>query len=309
MGLIYLALSTSILIVCVSIYYALQYRQSKKASKRVRCWFEDGETKRKSFIFIIGDKYDQSELSESLRDKLTKANINMKASEYAGICVLIFLVLWAVNHFILALLFPLDMVLAHVLVWGGSTLFLKSRQNKRSQAFNQQLPDICRMMANTVKAGLTLQQGIDMVAKELKEPAGSEFAKMTHELRLGDSFDEVMNRFKGRIVSKELQIFVNTILIQRRVGGNLAEVLNLMAETLEERARIHKEIDAITAESRYVAFILPVLPVVMALMLNLLIPGFLNPLFTPLGLILLAVVGGIQLISFLLIRKISTIRV
>jgi tight adherence protein B len=165
------------------------------------------------------------------------------------------------------------------------------------------------MMSNAIKAGLTIPQGIELVGRDIKAPAGPEFLMMDQQLRLGDDFEEVMDRFRDRVVSKDLNIFVSTILIQRKVGGNLTEVLSMMAQTLEERARVNKEVDTVTAESKFIAYILPIMPLMMAMMMNLFIPGFLNPLFTPLGLILLAVFLAMQLFAFMLIKKVTKIRV
>nr|WP_280518658.1 type II secretion system F family protein [Lederbergia wuyishanensis] len=164
-------------------------------------------------------------------------------------------------------------------------------------------------MSNTMKAGLTIPQGIEMVGEELKAPIGPEFKGMVQQLRLGTSFEDVMNQLRERFASKELNIFVSTVIIQHRVGGNLAEVLSIMADTLEERARVNKEVDTVTAEARFIALILPIMPLMMALMMNLFIEGFLNPLFTKWGLVLLTIFIGMQLLAFLVIRKITTIRV
>ncbi|RNA66839.1 type II secretion system F family protein [Alteribacter keqinensis] len=305
-----ISLSATFFAFFTAVYFYWESKQAKRAQKRARVWFEaEDEQKRKSFIYLFGDKYDESELSDNLQEKLAHANMSMKASEYAAVCILLFAVLWFLHHFLLQLLFPLDVVLAYFLVWGGSKLFLNSKKNKRSNEFNKQLPEICRMMSNTVKAGMTLHQGIDIVAKELPAPAGLEFREMNQELNLGGNFDEVMNGLTHKIASEELKIFVNTISIQRRVGGNLAEVLGIMAGTLEERERVNKEINTLTAEARTIAIMLPALPVVMALMMNFIIPGFLNPLFTPLGLILLAVFIVFQLVAVGIIRQITKIRV
>lgn len=310
MSNVYFAMGATLLSFFVFIYFSFLGVLANKSNKRVTKWFTDEKNEgRKSFIFLIGDKYDQSHFAEDLKEKLVKANLQIKPSEYMGILIGLFLLLWIANRFILSLMFPIDLFLAHLLVWAGSYIFLKSKQNKRSEEFNRLLPEICRMMSNTVKAGLTLQQGIDMVGREIKAPAGPEFVRISHQLRLGNSFEDVMNQFRKRVASKELQIFVNTMLIQRRVGGNLSEVLMLMAETLEERARVHKEIETVTAESRYIAIILPVLPIIMAIMMNIAIPGFLNPLFTPIGLVILAIFIVMQIISFLIIKKLATIRV
>jgi tight adherence protein B len=238
-----------------------------------------------------------------------QADLKLKPSEYMGIYFMTFAFIWFVNHFLLELDFPLDATLAYFIVWLGSKMYLNSRQNKRSESFNKQLPEVCRMMSNAIKAGLTIPQGIELVGRDIKAPAGPEFQIMDQQLRLGDDFEEVMDRFRERVLSKDLNIFVSTILIQRKVGGNLTEVLSLMAQTLEERARVNKEVDTVTAESKFVAYILPIMPLMMAMMMNLFIPGFLNPLFTPLGLILLAVFLAMQLFAFMLIKKVTKIRV
>ncbi|GAK06092.1 Flp pilus assembly protein TadB [Geomicrobium sp. JCM 19037] len=303
-------LSLSFLSGIIAVFYMVTSIQKQKASKRMEPWFEDpNNPKRRSFVFLIGDRYDRSLLSESLRDRLMKANLGIKASEYAGICILIFAVLWVFNNFILNMIFPVDFIIAFAIVWGGSTYYLKSKRNKRAEDFNKQLPEVCRMMSNTIKAGLTLQQGIQMVSKEVKDPIGPEFNSMSHELRLGNSFEEVMTKFKQRVESKEMHIFVDTILIQRRVGGNLSEVLSLMAGTLEERGRVNQEVDTVTAESRYIAIVLPIVPIIMLLLLNFVIEGFINPLFTPFGFILIAFFVAFQLLGFFLIKRVAKIRV
>ena len=95
-----------------------------------------------------------------------------------------------------------------------------------------------------------------MVAQNTKAPNGPEFQRFNQQLKLGDSLESVMNGFRQRVPSKDVAIFVSTILIQQRVGGNLSAVLSNMSETLEERNRIHKEISTVTAESRSIAYIL-----------------------------------------------------
>ncbi|GAK13687.1 Flp pilus assembly protein TadB [Geomicrobium sp. JCM 19039] len=121
--------------------------------------------------------------------------------------------------------------------------------------------------------------------------------------------EAVLNRLIERVDSEELKIFVHTVLIQRIVGGNLPEVLSHMAGTLEERERVHKEIKTLTAESKQVSYLLPAMPVVMVIMMNLVMPGFLNPLFTPFGLVLLAIVIVLQVLAFVIISKMSKVRV
>ncbi|UOE92262.1 MULTISPECIES: type II secretion system F family protein [Bacillaceae] len=310
MNMALLSLTSSIVCFFAFVFYLIQSFRMKKTTKRVENWFENENSKvRKSFILGIGDKFDQSEFAQDLSIKLTRANLKLKPSEYAGTCLLLFLTMVFIGYHFMQLVFLLSLIVSYLVVWVGSKFFLNSRQNKRTELVNKQLPEICRMLSNSVKAGLTIPQGMEMVAREISEPAGPEFQTMVQQLQFGDDFEEVMTRFRDRVDSKDLMIFVSTILIQRKVGGNLAEILSLMAETLEERARVNKEVSTVTAESKFVSIILPVLPLAMALMMNLIIPGFLNPLFSLFGMILLAIFLAIQVASFLIIRQITKIRV
>ncbi|MCF6139555.1 type II secretion system F family protein [Pseudalkalibacillus berkeleyi] len=303
-------LSASFCAFILSAYYFKRMMTIKKTTSRAEEWFEDAnQLERKSFVLLIGDRFDQSELSSDLKKKLVQANIQLQPSEYMGIYILTLTSLWFFNYFILGLYLFIGLTISYLITWLASKLYLSSRQNKRNESFNQQLPEICRMMANAVKAGQTIPQGIAMVGNEVKAPSGPEFKQMDQQLRLGDDLDEVMDRFRERVSSNEINIFVSTVLIQRRVGGNLAEILDLMAGTLEERARVYKEIQTVTAESKSIAYILVIMPLMMAVMMNLFIKGFLNVLFTTFGLILLAVFACMIGFAFILIKRITRIRV
>ncbi|SFE74220.1 type II secretion system F family protein [Alteribacillus iranensis] len=310
MMLLYIVMGAAILSFMFFLYYMAKVYKAGKSRKRIQSWFDaNDEEKRRSFLFVLGDRFDESVMAKELEKKLKQAAVPVKPSEYAAVCIVLFVVLWVISRAILELMFPIDFVISFLIVKAGSSIYIKTKREKRSEAFNQQLPDICRMLSNTVKAGLTMQQGIAMAGKELKAPAGPEFAKMSRQLSMGDSFERVIHRFIEQVDSREVKVMMNTVLIQRRIGGNLAEVMEMMAQTLEERGRVHKEMSAVTAESKYVAFILPILPIATAIMLNLFIPGFLNPLFTPLGLLLLLVFAVVLAISSYAIKKVTDIRV
>ena len=165
------------------------------------------------------------------------------------------------------------------------------------------------MMSNGIKAGQTIPQTIEMIGRDVEEPSEIEFRNMDYQLKLGDSLEYVMSEFKERVKSSDINIFVSTILIQQRVGGNLAEVLSNMAETLEERRRVDKEIKTITAESRSIAYILVFMPFLMVMMMNLFIKGFLNVLFTPLGMLVFAGFSAMVFAAFFIIKRITNIRV
>ncbi|WP_391560800.1 type II secretion system F family protein [Robertmurraya sp.] len=310
MSTAWMLLSGSIFTFITGIFYIVNGRKARDTVKRVDSWFEqEKKAERKSFVLLIGDKFDSSELSESLQKKLVQADLALKPSEYSGIYILLLALLTFINVFILGLYVFIGFLFAYVIVALGSKFFLNSRKGKRMDTFNEQLPEICRMMSNGIKAGQTIPQAMEMVGRDVKEPSKNEFQQMDYQLKLGDSLEYVMNGFRERVPSNDITIFVSTILIQQRVGGNLAEVLSTMAETLEERSRVHKEIRTVTAESRSIAYILIFMPFLMAMMMNLFIKGFLNVLFTPFGMILSAVFAGIVSIAFFIIKRITNIRV
>ena len=226
-----------------------------------------------------------------------------------GIYILLLFLLTFINTYVLGLYFLMGFLFAYMIVSIGSRFYLNSRQNKRTESFNAQLPEICRMMSNGIKAGQTIPQTIEMIGRDVEEPSQMEFRNMDYQLKLGDSLEYVMSEFKERVKSNDINIFVSTILIQQRVGGNLAEVLSNMAETLEERRRVDKEIKTITAESRSIAYILVFMPFLMVMMMNLFIKGFLNVLFTPLGMLIFAGFSAMVFAAFFIIKRITDIRV
>ncbi|MDQ0157126.1 type II secretion system F family protein [Robertmurraya andreesenii] len=306
----WMALTGSIFTMIAGIYYMVQGSRTRRAYKEINHWFEKKkQQERKSFVLLIGDKFDDSELAETLKKKLVQGDIPLKPSEYMGIYILLLAALTFVNVVFLGLYFLMSLLFAYLIVAVGSKLYLNSRKNKRTESFNGQLPEVCRMMANGIKAGQTIPQAIEMVGRDIKAPSKLEFQQMDYQLKLGDSLDQVMNEFRERVSSNDIKIFVSTILIQQRVGGNLAEVLTNMAETLEERSRVHKEIHTITAESRSIAYILMFMPFLMAMMMNLFIKGFLNVLFTPFGMLVFAGFSAMVFVAFIIIKRITTIRV
>ena len=310
MNLAWILLAASIFAFIIGITFIVKSRNMKATNKRVDEWFEhEAKAERKSFVLLFGDKYDSSELSESLQKRLVQADITLKPSEYMGIYILLLFLLTFINTYVLGLYFLMGFLFAYLIVSIGSRFYLNSRQNKRTESFNAQLPEICRMMSNGIKAGQTIPQTIEMIGRDVEEPSQMEFRNMDYQLKLGDSLEYVMSEFKERVKSNDINIFVSTILIQQRVGGNLAEVLSNMAETLEERRRVDKEIKTITAESRSIAYILVFMPFLMAMMMNLFIKGFLNVLFTPLGMLVFAGFSAMVFAAFFIIKRITDIRV
>ncbi|WP_412844307.1 type II secretion system F family protein [Brevibacillus sp. 179-C9.3 HS] len=290
-------------------YEYLGYRTKKSEwKKKAEEWYEV-KTQRKSFVVVWGDRFDQKPHAKELGKKLKKANIPLAPSEfYAGMVVGALILAFFLNKLAsIPTPYNIGAGLATMYIIQKAVFF--ARRNKYMERLNDQLSEVCRLLANSLRAGLTLTQGIAIVAKELNAPAGEEFKRMSRELQLGVNFDRALLEMEKRIPTRDFRIFTATLLIQRRAGGNLSEVLQEMGNTLEERRIVSQEIKTMTAEQRYVSYLVPIMPIALVLMMNMINKGFIDPLFTPVGLILLGLFAIGTLLSYVLVKKVTNIKV
>lgn len=139
--------------------------------------------------------------------------------------------------------------------------FVKYKVNKRRSKLAQQLPDTLHLLSSTLKAGYSLIQGIEAVGREGEEPLAGEFRQLVSEARLGRDLDDALDDLGQRVESEDLEWAIVAIKIQREIGGNLAELLTTVAETITARSRLKGEVKSLTAEGRMSAYVLLALPV------------------------------------------------
>jgi tight adherence protein B len=177
----------------------------------------------------------------------------------------------------------------------GPWLFLTLRQSRRESAFLGQLPDTLQLLAGSLSAGYSLPQAMDTVVREAKPPIGTEFNRALVEARLGVPPEDALEGIATRTRSRDFSWIVMAIRIQREVGGNLAELLTTVAETLRERERLRRHVSALSAEGRLSGVILAALPLVFTIYLMFAQPDYLRPMYTtPLG-VLMLITGGVLL--------------
>lgn len=293
----------------ISIYFILDYRKEKREWRKNVYDFYHGGKKRKSAIVLLGDKFDKTEMAVPIAEKLRAANIPFTPSEYLGAIVVAYMGIVFMLHSFFSIKFPLNPVVAGLLLEGGRRLLFLVRKNIMKQRLIDQLPEICRTLANATRSGMTLTQGINLVAQEVNQPAKGEFQRLAQEIALGIDFNRALKSMEKRMNSREFQLFVATLLIQKKAGGNLFSVLDEMSQTLEERKILQQEIKTMTAEQRYVSYIVPVIPIFLVLMMNNVIDGFLDPLFSGIGIILLIIFLSGTVLTFFLVRKVTNIKV
>lgn len=305
----WLVSTMAVFVIIIACYFYLDYRKEKRDwKKNVDHFYNDGK-KRKSFIVVLGDRFDKTEIAKPIYEKLEVANIPFTPSEYIGAIIVSYFGINFLLHNMFNVEFPLALFISALLLEGARRLIFFMRKGKLKHKIIQQLPEICRTLANTTRSGMTLNQGIQLVAQEISMPAKAEFKRLAYELSLGVDFHTALRQMEKRINVREFQLFVATLLIQKKAGGNLYAVLDEMSETLEERNLLQQEIKTMTAEQRYVAYIVPIIPIFLVLMMNNVVDGFLDPLFSGVGLVLFALFLLGTVGTFLLVRKITNIKV
>jgi tight adherence protein B len=258
------------------------------------------------FATLSGDVQDKRFTSRVQRD-LARADLRLRVAEYYYIRLGLALGLAAV---LMLLRDPLSALVGALLGYFLPRMWVGRRIGSRLNAFNKQLPDTISLLSNSLRAGSSFLQSIELVSRETPAPMGSEMGRVVREVNLGLSMEEALSNMVRRIKSDDLDLMVTAIGVQQQVGGNLAEILDTIAFTIRERVRIKGEIRTLTAQGRYSGYLVAFLPIAIMITLNFINPEFMQPLFTELiGQILLVVGGIMMLIGFFAIRKITDIKV
>lgn len=210
--------------------------------------------KGRSLRFIHADKFQQAGLKIRAADFVL-----MCAAGFVAFGVLGFLLGGLGFGFLLALATPVTL-----LVW----LYVKA--SRRQGKFADQLPDTLQMLCGSLRAGHSLLRAVDGAADEAEEPMGQELRRVVNETRIGRDLVESLVETAGRMKSQDFLWAAQAIETQREVGGNLAEVLENVNDTIRERAQLFRQVRALSAEGRMSAGVLLGLPVVMLILLCLL---------------------------------------
>jgi len=204
-----------------------------------------------------------------------------------------------------------------ILGWFGAVagfvaprVVVKRIKLKRIQKFNSQIGDALVVMSNSLRAGFSFLQALEMVSREMPPPVADEFSRTLREMNLGTPTEEALLNLTSRVESEDLDLVITAVLIQRQVGGNLSEVLDNISHTIRERIRIKGEIKTLTAQGRISGIIVGVLPIVIGLILAVINPGYIGALFvTPAGWAMLITGVISQIIGIALIKKTVDIKV
>jgi tight adherence protein B len=265
-------------------------------------WIPDSVTK-------FGTRFAEARgFSDRLDAELEAAGVSLRSGEFvvaSAVGALVFGVLGAalLGNWLLAIV---------VALIGGflPTLLLRNALKRRADKLREQLPDVLTIMASSLRAGHSFLQSLDTVAKEITQPAAAEFQRVVAEIRLGRPAEDALEALAERVGSPDFKWAVIAVNIQREVGGNLAEILDTVADTLRERAMLRRQIKVLTAEGRLSGWVLGALPFAIALYMYAVNPTYIGQLFdNTLGLIMVIVALLLMAAGILWMRKIVDIDV
>jgi tight adherence protein B len=281
-----------------------------------------GDGERESVVVAgLSRVIERQDLNARLATDLARADLKMRPAE--------FILAWAATPFafvaaayVVGFLFPgfqnvVALVAFFLVGLYAPRWFLKYRQRRRLKQFGDQLPDTITLLANSLRAGSSFLQGIELVTREARPPISEEFERVVRDMQLGLALHPALNNLVRRVASEDLELMVTAIQIQSQVGGNLATVLDSIAFTIRERIRIQGEIQTLTAMQRYSGYVITLLPVGLAVILFLISPGYMSAMVEkppemfglPMGVIFFAI-GLVSMgIGYIFIRRIVDIKV
>lgn len=210
-----------------------------------------------------------------------------------------------------------------VYIFGGSTLvcvciafvmallpplYIKTKRQKRLALFGVQLGDALPLIANGLRAGFSFEQALGSVAKDMPDPISQEVSKACRELAMGVPLEKVLTSLTERTENKDLQLLTSAVLIQRKVGGNLADILETISATIQERIRMKNRIKTLTAQGKYSGYLIGAVPAFLYVAFSIISPSYMSVMYTTTyGYILTFVAITLEIVAFIIIKKMITL--
>lgn len=254
----------------------------------------------------------QSEWADEVAGQLRQANVHLRVGEYLLVRLLVGGVLFLFSV-LLSRMHPLGILIGLGIGVVGFVipgLLVGLMRRRRVAAIQRQLVDFLPMLSSSLRSGFAVLQGIELAARQVGPPLGDELLLLINDLNLGATMETALQDLGKRVGSTDLDMMNTAIMVQRTTGGNLSEVLEQAAETLRERERIRGDVATLTASQRLTGIILSAYPIAVGLLLLAIMPSMWSVLFTdPLGRMLLGVALGLQVLGFLVMRRVMEIEI
>jgi tight adherence protein B len=207
----------------------------------------------------VNKRVEKSSFGDRISRELARADLKFKPGEYIALYV-IAIVGGALIAFLLGGRIIISAIIGGAIGAFLPRMYVKNQQSRRLARFNDQLPDMLNLMVNGLRAGFSTLQAMEAVSKELPPPISDEFRRVVQEMQLGITMEKALANLLRRIPSQDLDFLITAINVQREVGGNLAEIMDVISYTIRERVRIKGDIRALTAQAMYSGRALAIMP-------------------------------------------------
>lgn len=262
---------------------------------------------------VLRDRLDsifaERQFGKQWRAQLSRADLKLTVSEYAAVHVISTFGFFGAGYFVLFGQQLAPALLAGFIGFFAPRIYVARITSTRLIRFENQLPDTLGLWVNALRSGYSVLQSMEAIARDAPEPTSTEFKRVVQEVQLGIDLEDALAHLLNRVESEDLDLVVTAVNIQREVGGNLAEILDVISHTIRERIKIKGEIRVLTAQGRITGYVISGLPIILALFLYGINPTYMGNLFEnrscgwPLLGIGLALIG----IGFAVVQKIVDI--
>lgn len=265
-----------------------------------------------SEIPALDDLLRRSRRVSQVQDVLTQAEMKLRAGNFLALCLGCGIVLGAV-----LLLWARHASYAPILGWVGLVMgffmpyaYVAHRRSKRFEKFEELFPEAIDTLTRAVRAGHAFTTALEMIANEVSEPIATEFRKLYEEQKFGLPVRDALLNLTERVPLVDVKFFVTAVMLQRETGGNLAEILDNLSYVIRERFKIMRQVRVYTAQGRLTMMLLMGLPPLIIIIMLMMNPGFIRPLFNdPIGHTLIVAGITLQTIGYFVIRKVVRIQV
>lgn len=236
------------------------------------------DSARVSLLKPLNDLLGRGRFGKTWRIKLARANLKLTVAEFAVAHV----VGAGAGFGIFYLLSPdvMGATIAGAIGFFAPRLYVGRLISQRMIAFETQLPDTLSLWVNALRSGYSVLQAMEAIAKDAPEPTQTEFARVVKEVQIGIDVPDALDHLLERVESPDLDLVITAVNIQREVGGNLAEILEVIGSTIRERIKLKGEIRVLTSQGRITGYLISFLPIGLALFLNLASPGYMGDMFS-----------------------------
>lgn len=235
-----------------------------------------GHLNLKNTLLFVGRIFASRSFTKRIEEELSKAGIPLRGEEFIVINILTFFGGAALGLFLRGIGAGFVFGIMGLL---SPYLFMKRKKRKRLERINEEIGECLTVMTNSLRAGYSLQQTMDLVSNEMTGPLAWEFKKTIREINFGTPTEKALSNLATYVESEDVDLMITAVLIQRQIGGNLAEILDNISHTIRERIRIKGEIKTLTAQGRVSGWIIGLMPPAVFAILLVINPEYIRVLF------------------------------